>query len=153
MGHDIKHDWLKTVGGIGNVAEFCRPETIIYSILGDHWNSERVHFLVTADKFEGDEAVARKPPLQIMNRRKHLVSIFAAPHRSETLSCRFQENQRRRIVDLSIHRILCDASQPGDGNIQRVFFMRLARNARRRHRRAPHPDLPPGFPGIFGWDC
>lgn len=78
--HEMKENWVRTVGDLKEVAEMCHPATPLKYVLGESWLPEYLHFLITADKFERDddpEMVAERretmseSPLQIMIRREY----------------------------------------------------------------------------------
>lgn len=71
---ELKTDWIETVGDLKEIAELCQPAAALKYVLGESWDSRHVHFLITADKFEGDEdlemSTIPESPLEKMNRRE-----------------------------------------------------------------------------------
>lgn len=83
MVREILPCWIGTVGDLKAIVDFCQPALTISEALEKSWDMKHVHFLITAEKSEGDEDLmtadeARDTvpelPLQAMIRRKFRVS-------------------------------------------------------------------------------
>ena len=75
----VKRNWINTAGIIDDVADPCHPARTVRKILGESWDPDQVHFLVTAEEPEGEEDLAAAAesgnivselPLQTLNRSK-----------------------------------------------------------------------------------
>ena len=57
----VKRDWISTAGTIYGVAEFCHSANTGREALGESWDIDEVHFLITAEEAEGNEDPAASP--------------------------------------------------------------------------------------------
>jgi len=139
------------------IAEICQPPVLVRKALGEYWDSDHVHFLITAVESQGDEdlttAAERRDivpglPLQILNRRKYRVSIPYF-HIAQNLP-RPRGSQRSYAASslngCPVQRIRLVAGQIEDCHIQRVFRVRPGRTTKDYYHHAAHPNLPPRFP-------
>jgi hypothetical protein len=54
---DIEEGWIGTIGDLDEIAEFCKPALTFDCALGESWDPDHLHFLITAEIFDGDEVL------------------------------------------------------------------------------------------------
>jgi len=104
---NVVEDWIKDHPDINKVARRCQPAFSISKLFDQSWDSEHVHFLVTAKEVMEDAGPAKDTeerdhvselPLQTMYRRESQVSTPPlTSSKPLQVSARDKENSRHLL--------------------------------------------------------
>lgn len=161
---DVGENWNKKHPSIEEVSRTkWQPAKCLNAILGEIWDPDLVHIIITAEESVDDQSLAGalqrmnvnvgpESPLQAIRDREP--QAFTPPFRAALNILRLPQSENANLT-LSFHGRNIKGVRPlteefDNCDLRRVLRSQNGGPTNTRHHRAPHSAIPPSLPGVLG---